>query len=184
MPSPVDENRILDAALSVWREQGYRDATTLKVAERAGIGEVTLFRRFGGKGKLFAAALAREARSFEIAALAPSDDIKADLLNIVCAYDLLLDRNGAIVADFLLNRPNDPAFDELADIPRAAIMKVAGIVTHHQQAGRLQSGPPLQLMIRLLSPLIMSHMIQRTQPELNIGPAPQEIVRGFLKGSG
>ena len=184
MPPPVNEDRILDAALSVWREQGYRDATTLKVAERAGIGEVTLFRRFGGKGKLFAAALAREAKSFEIAALAPSDNVESDLLNIVHAYEQLLDRNGAIIADFLLNRPNDPAFDELAVIPRAAITKVAGIIVSHQQAGRLQPGPPLQLMIGLLSPLIMSHMLRRAQPELSLGTAPQEIVRRFLKGSG
>ncbi|MCG8467874.1 MAG: TetR/AcrR family transcriptional regulator, partial [Gemmatimonadetes bacterium] len=168
---------------SVWREQGYRDATTLKVAERAGIGEVTLFRRFGGKGKLFAAALAREAESFEIAALASSDDVEADLLNIVCAYDRLLDRNGAIVADFLLNRPNDPAFDELAAIPRSAIMKAVGIIVYHQQAGRLQSGPPLQLIVGLLGPLIMSYMIQRAQPELGLGAAPHEIVSRFLNGS-
>ena len=184
MPPPVNEDRILDAALSVWREQGYRDATTLKVAERAGIGEVTLFRRFGGKGKLFAAALAREAKSFEIAAMVPSDDVEADLFSIVRAYEQLLDRNGAIIADFLLNRPNDPAFDDMAAIPRATITKVAGIIVSHQQAGRLQPGPPLHLMISLLSPLVMSHMLRRAQPELGIGTTPQEIVRRFLKGSG
>lgn len=184
MPAPIDEERILDAALSVWREHGYRDATTLKVAERAGIGEVTLFRRFGDKGKLLAATLAREARAFEIAAINATDNVEADLLTIVNAYDQLLARNGAIIADFLLNRPTDPAFDEMASIPRSAMTRTATVLVHHQKAGRLQPDPPLHLMIDLLSPLVMGRMLQRAQPEMNLKTTPEEIVRRFLKGSG
>ncbi|WP_419178855.1 helix-turn-helix domain-containing protein [Mycolicibacterium chubuense] len=43
--------------LAVWREHGYA-ATTVKIARRANVGEITLYRRFGDKASLFAAALA------------------------------------------------------------------------------------------------------------------------------
>ena len=48
---PTDEN-ILDAALAVLAREGYGGATTRKIAEEAGINEVTLFRKFKSKEKL------------------------------------------------------------------------------------------------------------------------------------
>lgn len=43
------EQRILDAAMSVFANEGYEGATTRKIAEMAGVNEVTLFRRFQSK---------------------------------------------------------------------------------------------------------------------------------------
>jgi TetR/AcrR family transcriptional regulator len=48
---PTDEN-ILDAALAVLAREGYGGATTKKIAEEAGINEVTLFRKFKSKENL------------------------------------------------------------------------------------------------------------------------------------
>ena len=52
--------RILDAALDVFAASGTRAATTRRIAELAGVNEVTLFRHFGTKGELLDSAL-REA---------------------------------------------------------------------------------------------------------------------------
>lgn len=183
MPPPVNETKILDAALNIWRELGYRDATTLKVAERAGISEVTLFRRFGDKGRLFATALSREAQTFEIDAIKFTGELESDLLGIVMAYDRMLSRNGAIVADFLLNRPSHPAFNELASIPQAAMAKVAQMIVAFQVSGQLQAGHPMHLLLDLLSPLLVGHLLQRAQPELGLEVSPQETVTRFLDGA-
>ncbi|MFW9942864.1 MAG: TetR/AcrR family transcriptional regulator [Candidatus Thorarchaeota archaeon] len=51
------KNKILDAAITLFTELGYSGTTTRKIAETAGINEVTLFRNFGTKENLFFKAL-------------------------------------------------------------------------------------------------------------------------------
>ena len=51
------EDKIMDAAMELVIEKGYSDMTTLDIAERAGVNEVTLFRRFGSKKEIVLAAL-------------------------------------------------------------------------------------------------------------------------------
>jgi AcrR family transcriptional regulator len=50
-------NKILDAALHVFAETGYRGATTRRIAQIADVNEVTLFRHFGSKEELIRAAV-------------------------------------------------------------------------------------------------------------------------------
>lgn len=47
------KDRILDAALNVFSMKGYLGATTREIAGLAGVAEVTLFRNFSSKEKLF-----------------------------------------------------------------------------------------------------------------------------------
>lgn len=181
MPALVDERRILDAALSVWRENGYRNATTRKVAALAGIGEVTLFRRFGDKVALFGAALRGEADQFR-ADITCSDDVEADLIALVSAYQAMLARNGAIVLDFLIDAPRIPELAKIGPIPMAAIAGAAALITMHQQAGRLRVEPPHLLVLTLLGPLIVGHALSRAQPSIPIQLEPDLIVSRFLDG--
>lgn len=58
------EARILDAALREIAARGIRAATVDTIAERAGVGRVTVFRRFGSKERLVELVLARELRRF------------------------------------------------------------------------------------------------------------------------
>ena len=45
-------DRILEAAAQLYSETGFRGATTRRIAERAGVNEITLFRHFGSKTRL------------------------------------------------------------------------------------------------------------------------------------
>lgn len=47
------KDRLLDATLSLMSEKGYLGATTREISKRAGVTELTLFRHFGSKEKLF-----------------------------------------------------------------------------------------------------------------------------------
>jgi AcrR family transcriptional regulator len=49
--------RILQATIRVYAEAGFRGATTRRVAQAAGVNEITLFRQFGTKEALVKAAL-------------------------------------------------------------------------------------------------------------------------------
>src|SRR4051812_23999967 len=58
------QTRILDAALHEFAARGIRETTVDDIAERAGMGRVTVFRRFGSKERLADLVYARELRRF------------------------------------------------------------------------------------------------------------------------
>jgi len=63
MPPKKDtKTRILDSALQLFSERGFKATTTRLIAENAGINEVTLFRYFGSKEKLFLAVIEQETK--------------------------------------------------------------------------------------------------------------------------
>jgi TetR/AcrR family transcriptional repressor of uid operon len=59
-PADATSDRILDAALSLSAASGVRNLTMDDVARRAGVGRMTVYRRFGDKAGLVAALAARE----------------------------------------------------------------------------------------------------------------------------
>ena len=52
-PTAPARERLLSAGLRLFSEEGYRGATTRRIAEAAGVSELTLFRHFRTKGGLF-----------------------------------------------------------------------------------------------------------------------------------
>ena len=152
MPAAIDKTILIDAALSVWREEGYRTATTLKVAQRAGVGEVTLFRRFGSKSALFQAALESEASRFQATGVTYSGDLTADLSAMVDAYQSLLALNGAIVLDVLVESPKNAELAAIAKTPMHAIQAASRVLMRYQDRGALRPGDPLVLVSALLAP--------------------------------
>ena len=52
-----NREKLLIAASRVYAEVGFRGATTRRIAEEAGVNEVTLFRLFGSKAQLLAEAI-------------------------------------------------------------------------------------------------------------------------------
>jgi AcrR family transcriptional regulator len=59
--------RILNATIRVYAEAGFRGATTRRVAQEAGVNEITLFRHFGTKEALIKAALKASGRGIQSA---------------------------------------------------------------------------------------------------------------------
>jgi AcrR family transcriptional regulator len=57
------QEKILQVAIRVYAEAGYHGTTTRRLAEEAGVNEVTLFRHFGSKDALLRAAVERFASS-------------------------------------------------------------------------------------------------------------------------
>ena len=60
-PAPASRNRLIEAAARVYACAGFRGATTRRIAEEAGVNEVTIFRLFGSKAALIDAALRQHA---------------------------------------------------------------------------------------------------------------------------
>ncbi len=53
MPSSNTKERILEATLKLISEKGYLGTTTREIAQESGITELTLYRHFGSKERLF-----------------------------------------------------------------------------------------------------------------------------------
>ncbi len=53
----ANRQRIIEAAARIYANSGFRGATTRRIAEEAGVNEVTLFRLFGSKAALIAEAM-------------------------------------------------------------------------------------------------------------------------------
>ena len=85
-PTQTDtEKRIISAAAEIFAELGYARATTRKIAAKADVNEVTLFRYFGNKQNLFTAVLTQHAIPPESANLFTSNlsgTYSEDILNI------------------------------------------------------------------------------------------------------
>jgi AcrR family transcriptional regulator len=62
VPADATSERILDAALKICAESGVRHLTMDEVAERAGVGRMTVYRRFGSREQLEEVLAVREAR--------------------------------------------------------------------------------------------------------------------------
>ena len=73
--------QLLQAAIKVYSTSGVRGATTKRIAQEAGVNEVTLFRHFGSKEALLQEALALSARAlFESGLPATPEDPATELL--------------------------------------------------------------------------------------------------------
>lgn len=56
------EDRILDAAMMIFSENGYKGATTIKIAEKAEVNEITIFRKFKSKENLLKTVIEKNLR--------------------------------------------------------------------------------------------------------------------------
>lgn len=121
LAEPVTDATMFDAALAVLAERGYAGATTRRIAEAAGINEVTLFRRFGDKRQLILAAIHADISRLVDNGLTTTGDIEADLIRVVEYYsDLYRHRNG-LVGTLLLEGARNPDVAALIKEPLGAM---------------------------------------------------------------
>ena len=80
-PKKKARQRILEAATESFRSLGYARTTTQAIADKAGVAEVTLFRHFGDKQKLFNSVLPQIGGgvNFDLLEAQFSGDLEADL---------------------------------------------------------------------------------------------------------
>lgn len=100
---------ILDAALSLCREQGYANLTIEGIAARAGVGKQTIYRWWPSKGAVVLDALDRD-----VAAVLPvpnTGDVVADMRAVITNVNRLLtdDRWGPHIAALIGEAQHDPA---------------------------------------------------------------------------
>ena len=162
-PSEEVHRLILDAARTLFAEKGYEGASTREVAERAGVYEPMVYRRFGSKAELF-----------EAAVLAPFNDV-------ISSYLASWESQGEAPAtvEELTRQFVEPLYDLLSEHRGLVLALIsAGIDT---DSGRDGAIPGLPELIERLEPQIEIEAVRRPLPGLDV-PATLRVSIGMVIG--
>lgn len=183
VPKRIDEDELFRAAVTVFAESGYRATTTQEIAKRAGVNEVTLFRRYGDKASLINAALTRVLADTSFARVETTDDVRADLIALVRAYAQTVQTYGGAVMTLLTEASRHPELREAMAALMPNLLNAARLVEAHQDSGHLAEGDPMQKVVMLIAPQLVSSLWARAGAEVP-GPEfdPDAVVAAFLNG--
>jgi AcrR family transcriptional regulator len=172
----ITETQILEAARAVFLEQGF-NATTVDVANRAGISSASIFKRFPTKENLFFAAMSEpnsRVWSSELEAAIGHGDPRADLLLIahrIAAYTSeLLPRMMMMQS---VKQPGGLPIPPRVDNDFAALTAYFG---REMALGRITRGDPTIPALALMHATAGFAMSQMMQPATSLFDAS-----GFLK---
>lgn len=150
--NPSTSDKLLLATIDLMAEKGYDGTTTKEIAVAAGVNEVTLFRHFGTKEKLLAAAFNRYHYAVEMTKLfneSLTGELHSDLLLISRKYHHLMNRNRKlfqIVQKGSSNLPQE-VYQEAARHPQELKKLLTNyLVSMSEQAKVITSKPELQAL--------------------------------------
>jgi AcrR family transcriptional regulator len=154
------QQTILDAAVTTIARYGFRGTTTRRIAQTAGVNEVTLFRRKAGL--------------MQAGADQYTGDLEADLTGIVAAYRALAERRRILFPLLPAELPRDPAPREAFAGPLRVLGLILGILRRHQEAGDLRTEPLDQSYAALVGPIALVAFIGDLVPGGMGMPGPAE----------
>jgi len=139
--------RILDAALKLFSQRGFLGAATREIAREAGVAEVTLFRHFGSKEKLFEEVIRGYSFLPAMKGILPRLEeagYEETLLSVARHFLATLDERRDLIRIMLAERLSYPA--PVKEIFRGILGEVFGILAAYfrrlQHQGRLRDFDP------------------------------------------
>ena len=131
--------KIFAAALALFAEHGYKATTTKAIAEKAGVNEVTIFRKFGSKENLFMELVRAEADDkLKIVAndFEPTGDLVEDLTQVGIWMHRNMHQNSALLKILMLEVRSQPElFEIIGRVPFSAIERLSGFFEESKKKG-------------------------------------------------
>lgn len=187
MPRPlVPEETILDAATDLFAERGYQGTTTAAIAERAGVNEVTLFRRFGSKQGLLAALAKRWAANMAGMAvdfIDDSGDVRSKLAELAHIEFEGAERHGLAAMRLVMEASSTPEIAEVMGTnPHRNLDGLAHFLKRHQHTGEVRSDLNPWIMAEAFFAMTSTQVIARKMLQLGnrSGETEDEIVRQLV----
>ena len=184
-----NRERILDAARQVYAVHGFRGATTRRIAQEAGVNEVTVFRLFGSKAQLIGEIRRAvfDAHGVPVLPEEPGDpegEVTAwcrDMLDMLTA-------NRSVVRKMMSEVEEDPEAGEVAcHGPLCAKEHLERYVLRLAESGRTApDADPRTSMTMLMSALFGDAMTREMMPDVKppYADAPRLYTRAFLRSLG
>jgi AcrR family transcriptional regulator len=109
------KNSLLEVTARLFADHGWRGTTTRRIAEEAGVNEVTLFRHFGSKEALLGEAIRAVAMDDPLAPVLPDEprQLRAEITEWVTGQHAHLRRHGSLILTCLAEFEEHP---ELAPV--------------------------------------------------------------------
>lgn len=174
------QEKLLKAAVETISDLGIDGATGKRIAERAGVAELTLFRLFGSKAALIEAALQGESAVLEQGATEYTGQVEADLMRLATAYSELAQKQGRMLITIYAEALRRPELQGLLVAQASSFKPVIDLIKRYQKAGQLRKASPTTATLTLLGPFILAGLLKNASPELLDWPKPTEIVQTFL----
>lgn len=182
--------RILEAAVRTFAAAGSRGAVTRRIAEAAGVSEVTLFRHFASKEALLGEALERVTQRVEIAPLPrePKDPFRE--LGPWCTDHVraLYDAQSLLRTSFGEYEANPAARSFACRVPRAVAAELKAYLERLQARGLCAPDVDLAAASAMLMGALFSDAVSRDlMPErfpYALDEAAWKYVRLFLRAIG
>ncbi len=174
--------RLLQATLHVFAETGYRGATTRRIAQQAGVNEVTLFRQFGSKEQLIQEALECAGRFEEGAALPPvPKDPRQELTEFSLAHARHFSEGRALIRKVLGEIEEHP--DMVPFVTRSPVECRGSLIDYLMRLRELGFAradfDPSTAAAMLLGAIFADAMVREVMPPAN-GASIEEMVHGFV----
>jgi AcrR family transcriptional regulator len=162
-PDDATSERILDAALALAAASGIRHLTMDDVAARAGVGRMTVYRRFGDKRRLVDALTVRESRRClaELDAAAPLDAPIEDQVAEGFVVSLRLAREHPLLSRLARLEPRTvlealaPEGGALFAVARAFVSERLRAAQRAGVLGPVQSDEVAELLVRLAMSFVL-----------------------------
>ena len=180
------KDRILTAAYKVFSKSGYSGATTLAISKEAEVNEVTLFRHFGNKQKLFAETIKKYSAIPHIEAARLLKDVPVEKAIRVLSHNIMgiLDELKSLIAILLSEGPRQPKEGRaiLEGGPGQVLINLTGWFTDMKKTGQIRDIDP-ECAARAFMGMFFSYMvIQKILPGDQVFPIdPQLVVDNYIE---
>lgn len=172
--------KILRAAAKVYSEVGFRGATTRRIAQEAGVNEITLFRQFGSKAVLLHEAI-HAAGLFPAAPDLPGEagDVRAELLPWALAhYRDLVEKRSLIRTCFGECEEHPGILPPADNSARRSTESLARYLGSLQEQGLVRKDLSLQTAAAMLTGVLFADAMGRDiMPELFESDAETSIAQ-------
>lgn len=172
---------LLEQAVRIFAASGWRGTTTRRVAEAAGVNEVTLFRHFGSKEALLQAAVAWVAVRDPVPQLpeAPGD-LRAELLAWGLGMHAHAVRNAQVIRASMAEFEEHP---ELVPVSCEGAMHALGDVVRYLERARVaglidDEGSLEAATVMLMNAIFMDGITRDILPACDQTPLPPEAAIG------
>ena len=192
-PTPKEQTRqhILTKAAHLFRTQGYARTTTQEIATQAGVAEVTLFRHFGNKAKLFQA-VARQLSGSDLTPGIESQltgDYHADLLLIGQHVLPGLIAQRETIRLLMFEASHFPEVQEaVTQSPRELRQMLSNYFQRQIEEGKVQNLNPEVMAHAFFSMLFgyavgLDTLTEPLTPEISLNEIVEQFVHFFVNGT-
>ncbi len=180
----VSDNQILDSARALFLAHGF-SASTIAIAQKAGVSEALLFKRFGSKERLFAYALGTcEPPSFldrmgELEAIEdPKAALRALLRWVLGYFSKVMPQLVALQSRGYAYDSGLPGDSNPRDISKQLIEWIARYLEREVARGRMRS-PDRWFAARIILGTISNHVFFTTTGQEGMAMEAEPFIEGF-----